>query len=61
MAGIVKVLEAISKGAPLIIKIDGSSSYAGKVFWSPAYQSVSSVAILHLFLFRHSGLDPESS
>jgi hypothetical protein len=30
-----EVLEAISKGAPLKIKIDASSSYAGKVFWPP--------------------------
>jgi hypothetical protein len=27
------LLEAISKGPQLAIKIDGSSSYAGKVFW----------------------------
>jgi len=28
-----ELLEAISKGAPLKVKIDASSSYAGNVFW----------------------------
>jgi hypothetical protein len=34
-------LEAIPKGAPLKIKIDASSSYAGKVFWPKLFVGTS--------------------
>ena len=33
-------LEAISKVPPWINKIDGSSSYSGKVFWPPAFGGI---------------------
>jgi hypothetical protein len=49
-------MEAISKGPPLNIKIDGSSSYAGNVFWPNPPNAGSSLSVLR-FLSASGGLN----
>ena len=46
---------------PDYVRDDGPGSSTYWNLWIPAFQGGSQLAILHLLLFRHSGLDPESS